>query len=110
MSEFAAAYGLAHLDDLDSIITHNHLIHMSYLKEFSKFDEISFMDYNFNGISNYQYVVAKVSTKIRDSLVEYFHDKEILLRRYFYPGCHREPTNPVINTIYKFTEYRANIL
>ena len=89
LSEFAAAYGLAHLDDLDSIITHNHLIHRSYLKEFSKFDEISFMDYNFDGRSNYQYVVASVSTNIRDSLVKYFHDRGILLRRYFYPGCHR---------------------
>ena len=89
LSEFAAAYGLAHLDDLDSIIYHNKLIHQTYLKEFSKFDEISFLDYNFDGISNYQYVVAKVSANIRDSLVNYFHEEGILLRRYFYPGCHR---------------------
>jgi dTDP-4-amino-4,6-dideoxygalactose transaminase len=89
MSEFAAAYGLVHLNDLDSIISHNRLIHQTYLQEFSKFDEISFLDYNFDGISNYQYVVAKVSANIRDSLVEYFHQEEILLRRYFYPGCHR---------------------
>jgi dTDP-4-amino-4,6-dideoxygalactose transaminase len=89
MSEFAAAYGLANLDDLDSIISHNHLIHKAYLKEFSKFDEISFLDYNFDGISTFQYVVAKVSAKIRDSLVQYFHTEGVLLRRYFYPGCHR---------------------
>lgn len=89
LSEFAAAYGLVHLDDLDSIISHNKLIHQSYLKEFSKFNEISFLDYNFDGMSNYQYVVAKVSANVRDSLVKYFHDKGILLRRYFYPGCHR---------------------
>ena len=76
MSEFAAAYGLAHLDDLDSIITHNKLIHQTYLQEFSEFDEISFLDYNFDGISNYQYVVAKVSANIRDSLVKYFIKKE----------------------------------
>jgi dTDP-4-amino-4,6-dideoxygalactose transaminase len=89
MSEFAAAYGLVHLDELDSIISHNKLIHQSYLKEFSKFDEISFLDYSFDGMSNYQYVVAKVSAKIRDSLIEYFHNEGVLLRRYFHPGCHR---------------------
>lgn len=89
MSEFAAAYGLVHLDDLDSIISHNKLIHQTYLKEFCKFNEISFLDYNSEGISNYQYVVARVSANIRDSLVEYFHNEGILLRRYFHPGCHR---------------------
>ena len=89
LSEFAAAYGLVHLYDLNSIIYHNKLIHQAYLKEFSKFDEISFLDYNFDGMSNYQYVVAKVSANIRDSLVKYFHKEGILLRRYFYPGCHR---------------------
>ena len=89
MNEFAAAYGLAHLDDLDSIITHNKLIHKTYLQEFSEFSEISFLDYNFQGISNYQYVVARVCSRIRDSLVEYFHKEGILLRRYFHPGCHK---------------------
>ena len=89
MSEFAAAYGLVHLDDLDSIISHNKLIHQTYLKEFCKFNEISFLDYNSEGISNCQYVVARVSANIRDSLVEYFHNEGILLRRYFHPGCHR---------------------
>lgn len=88
MSEFAAAYGLANLDNLDSIISHNKLIHKAYLKEFSEFSEISFLDYNFQGISNYQYVVARVCSRIRDSLVDHFHKEGILLRRYFYPGCH----------------------
>ena len=89
LNEFAAAYGLAHLDELDSIISHNRLIHRSYLQEFSKFNDISFLDYSFDGISNYQYVVAKVPANIRDSLVKYFHQEGILLRRYFHPGCHR---------------------
>ena len=42
-----------------------------------------------DGISNYQYVVTKVPANIRDSLVKYFHQEGILLRRYFHPGCHR---------------------
>ena len=89
MSEFSAAYGLVHLDELDSLIDQNKKIHQAYLQEFSKFNELKFLDYTFPGKSNYQYVVAHVSTAIRDSLVEYFHDQRVLVRRYFYPGCHR---------------------
>jgi len=88
MSEFAAAYGLVHLDDLDSIIEQNKKIHQDYLDEFSEFREITFLDYPFPGKSNYQYVVANVAAGIRDRLIEYFHENKILLRRYFYPGCH----------------------
>ena len=89
MSEFAAAYGLVHLDELDSIIEQNKKIHQAYLDEFSEFQELTFLDYPFPGKSNYQYVVARVASDIRDSLVDYFHAHSILLRRYFHPGCHR---------------------
>jgi dTDP-4-amino-4,6-dideoxygalactose transaminase len=88
MSEFSAAYGLVHLDEIDSILNYNKLIQATYLQEFSKFNEISFLNYDFEGKSNYQYVVARVCSRIRDSLVEYFYREGILLRRYFHPGCH----------------------
>jgi len=89
MSEFAAAYGLVHLDELDSIIEQNKKIHEAYLDEFSEFQELTFLGYPFPGKSNYQYVVAQVASDIRDSLVDFFHAHSILLRRYFHPGCHR---------------------
>lgn len=89
MSEFAAAYGLANLPQLDSIISHNKLIHQTYLELFSGMPEISFLQYNFNGRSNYQYVVARVPKNKRDSLLSYFHRHDVLVRRYFFPGCHR---------------------
>lgn len=89
MSEFAAAYGLAHLDDLESIIEHNKYIYFTYLEEFSNFKELRFLNYKFPGKNNYQYVVAQVTSEIRDSFVNYFHAHGILLRRYFHPGCHR---------------------
>ncbi|MDA8990788.1 aminotransferase class I/II-fold pyridoxal phosphate-dependent enzyme [Opitutales bacterium] len=89
MSELAAAYGLVHLDQLDSIIEQNKKIHQAYLDEFSEFQELTFLDYPFPVKSNYQYVVARVAFDIRDSLVDYFHAHSILLRRYFHPGCHR---------------------
>ncbi|MDC3336110.1 aminotransferase class I/II-fold pyridoxal phosphate-dependent enzyme [Opitutales bacterium] len=89
MSEFAAAYGLVHLDELDCIIKQNKKIHQAYLDEFSEFRELKFLNYTFPGKSNHQYVVAHVASENRDSLVEYFHSHGILLRRYFHPGCHR---------------------
>jgi dTDP-4-amino-4,6-dideoxygalactose transaminase len=89
MSEFAAAYGLVHLDELDSIIEQNKKIHQAYLEEFSEFKELKFLDYTFPGKCNYQYVVAHVPSEIRDTLVDSFHAQGILLRRYFHPGCHR---------------------
>jgi dTDP-4-amino-4,6-dideoxygalactose transaminase len=89
MSEFAAAYGLVLFDDLDSIIEHNKKIYQAYLDEFSRFQELTFLHYRFPGNSNYQYVVARAASKIRDTLVNYFHKHGIMLRRYFHPGCHR---------------------
>ena len=89
MSEFAAAYGLAHLDALEAIIDHNKQIHKAYKEEFISFDEFKLLDYSFHGVSNYQYVVAAVPAHLRDSLLEYFHKHGILLRRYFHPACHR---------------------
>ena len=89
MSEFAAAYGLVHLDELENIIEHNKKIHQVYLQEFAKFPELTFLKYAFSGKCNYQYVVAQVPSEIRDRLVDYFHEHGILLRRYFHPGCHR---------------------
>ena len=89
MSEFAAAYGLIHLDELDSIIEQNRKIHQAYLQEFSEFKELKFLDYTFSGKSNHQYVVACGASDIRNTLVDYFHTRGILLRRYFHPGCHR---------------------
>lgn len=89
MGEFAAGYGLAHLDALDSIVDQNQARHQAYVKEFSKFNDISFLPYDFAGQSNYQYVVARVTAHLRDSMVKHFHNRGILLRRYFHPGCHR---------------------
>lgn len=89
MSEFSAAYGLVHLNELDSVIGQNQKIHQAYLNEFSQFPELKFLNYDFSGRCNYQYVTAQVPCEIRDSLVEYLHDQRILVRRYFHPGCHR---------------------
>ena len=90
MSEFSAGYGLAHFQELDGIINHNRIIHQAYLNEFADLQDISFLQYAPpTSSTNYQYCVACVSDEIRDPLVDYFHERKVLLRKYFHPGCHR---------------------
>ena len=89
MSEFAAAYGLTALDELQSVINHNTKIYEGYIKHFNQFDEVNFLKYPEHNYSNHQYAVAHVPANSRDNLVQHFHDNDILVRRYFHPGCHR---------------------
>ena len=94
MSEFAAAYGLTALEELQSVIDHNAEIYQGYIKYFSQFDEFNILRYSQQNYSNHQYAVAQVPTNSRDNLVHHFHENDILVRRYFHPGCHRlEPYN-----------------
>ena len=43
--------------------------------------------------SNYQYIVLEIDNDTcpasRNTLLSHLHQKNILARRYFYPGCHR---------------------
>lgn len=88
MSEFAAAYGLTALDELQSVIDHNAEIYKGYIKQFSQFGEFKILRYSQQNYSNYQYAVAHVPANSRDNLVHHFHENDILVRRYFHPGCH----------------------
>ena len=89
MSEFAAAYGLSALEELQSVIDHNAEIYQGYIKRFSQIDEVNFLKYSQQNYSNHQYSVAHVPADFRDNLVHHFHENDILVRRYFHPGCHR---------------------
>jgi len=104
MSEFAAAFGLANFEQLDSIIAHNRRIHDTYLNAFRNLSGIQFLEYSaIEHISNYHYVVARVHSKLQESMLEFFHRENILIRRYFYPGIHRmEPyhSDPRYESIY----------
>ena len=51
------------------------------------------VEYNEKEKCNYQYITAIIDenvTKIDcDTLVKIFHAENVLVRRYFYPGCHQ---------------------
>ena len=89
MNEISAAYGLVSLSDLDRIINKNKVNFHLYCDLFGKFREIEFLNFSKNHQTNYQYVVAKVIPEIRDSLVNFYHQRGIWVRKYFHPGCHK---------------------
>ena len=93
MSEISAAMGLTSLEKLDDFIETNRKNHLCYEKNFVSTSGIELRSIKDKGSSNYQYVVTQVSDKIapleRDDLVKILHSENILVRRYFYPGCHR---------------------
>ena len=89
MSEFAAAYGLAAFNNLENVLNQNKSVYGGYLEIFKDSAEIKFLEYDDTNASNFHYIVARVDRSYRDQIVDYFHQENIFVRKYFYPGCHR---------------------
>ena len=89
MNEISAAYGLVSLSDLNETIERNKNNFETYCNTFAEFSKIEFLNLDTKNDTNYQYVVAKVDPKIRDSLVSFFNKKNVFVRKYFHPGCHK---------------------
>jgi dTDP-4-amino-4,6-dideoxygalactose transaminase len=93
MNEVSAAMGLTNLDSMDEFIAINRTNYKQYQDQLAEFTGISFLPYDGNERSNYQYVVLEVDDSqtgvTRDELMQILHAENVLARRYFYPGCHR---------------------
>jgi len=89
MSELSAAYGLVAFDEIPEILHINHQNYLLYLDAFKNFPNIKFLQYPNSAHNNYQYVIAEVDKQHRNKLFNFYHDKNIFVRRYFSPGCHR---------------------
>ncbi len=93
MNEVAAAMGLTNLDSMDEFIAINRRHHQQYRDQLAGFAGISFLPYDDNERSNYQYVVLEIDDSkagiTRDELMQILHAENVLARRYFYPGCHK---------------------
>jgi dTDP-4-amino-4,6-dideoxygalactose transaminase len=89
MSEFTAAYGLSALDNLENVLNQNKSVYKSYLEIFKDSAEIKFLEYDDANSSNFHYIVTRVDSLYRDQIVDYYHQNNIFVRKYFYPGCHR---------------------
>jgi len=94
MSEISAAMGLTGLESLDDFVTVNARNYKDYQRQLSSFNGVSMALYNEKEKCNYNYIVLEIDETItrinRDQLVEVLWSENILARRYFYPGCHKQ--------------------
>jgi len=93
MTEICAAMGMTSLEDIDNIITSNHHNLQTYQRCLAGIPGISMIQYNEEERNNYQYIILEIDPQkagiSRDALVKVLHAENILVRRYFYPGCHQ---------------------
>ena len=93
MSEASAAMGLTSLESMDGFIETNHHNYLAYSKGLGGLPGTRLIKYDEKEKNNYQYIVLEVEEKEaglgRDLLVKILHAENILVRRYFYPGCHQ---------------------
>lgn len=93
MSEVSAAMGLASLDNLDAIIDVNRQNHEQYSRELNDISSVKLLSYDEHEKCNYQYIILEIDEAearvSRNQLLALLHAERVLVRRYFYPGCHR---------------------
>ena len=93
MNEFSAAFGLTSFEQIDTIIKTNETNYYLYQKYLSNIPGIKLIEFDPQEKNNYQYIMMEVDkniTKIsRDQLVKILWSENVIVRRYFYPGCHK---------------------
>jgi dTDP-4-amino-4,6-dideoxygalactose transaminase len=93
MNEISATMGLTSLESMDEFIAVNYRNYKQYQNELGGIPGIEFVTYDENEHCNYQYMTLKIDERItgfnREQLITILHAENVLVRRYFYPGCHR---------------------
>lgn len=93
MDEMSAAMGLTSLESLDEFVNANYRNYKRYQCQLERIPGVSLITYNKTERNNYQYIILEIDeteTLIsRDQLALILWMENILVRRYFYPGCHR---------------------
>lgn len=93
MNEISAAMGLTSLESLDEFVETNRRNYHRYQEELRDLPGVHLASYDEREANNYQYVVLVVDEETtgigRDDLVQVLWAENVLVRRYFYPGCHR---------------------
>jgi dTDP-4-amino-4,6-dideoxygalactose transaminase len=94
MSEASAAMGLANLDSLDVFVSANLANHNHYSRALEGLPALSLIRNPSGEHTNGQYVVIEVDEETaglsRDDLYVVLRAENVLARRYFHPGCHRQ--------------------
>ena len=93
MSEPCAAMGLTSIESMNDFIAINRAHYNQYKSALGTLHGIEFATQIDHGGSNFQYVVIQVdplkAAISRDALYAVLRAEGALVRRYFYPGCHR---------------------
>lgn len=94
MTEISAAMGLAMFDSIEEVRSVNEGNYLKYREVFSQIEGLDLiLPPPELTRHNWQYVIAAVNGKAfgldRDALVKALEAENVLVRRYFYPGCHR---------------------
>jgi dTDP-4-amino-4,6-dideoxygalactose transaminase len=94
MTEICAAMGLVNLRSMEGFLETNLRNHDIYAQGLAGIPGLRMIQ-NPNGqpdTSNHQYVLVEVEEGFalsRDELMKRLHAENVLVRRYFWPGCHR---------------------
>lgn len=93
MSEICAAMGLTSLEALEEIVAINTRNYEAYAAELSDIPGLRLVPYDRIQKTNYHYVVMEVDPNTlpcsRDELVDILRARNVMARKYFWPGCHR---------------------
>lgn len=93
MSEIHAAMGLSCFEVINDIVTTNKAHYDNYRSRLSNLPGVRFLDYDDMERTNFQYVAIEIDASFtgvsRDEVMHALHEEQIMVRRYFYPGCHR---------------------
>ena len=92
MIEVCAAMGLVNLDHFDAIVATNKQHHAAYREALKDIPGISLLSFAQGENNNHHYAVIEVDEHFpasRDDIVAALHAENVLVRKYFWPGCHR---------------------
>jgi dTDP-4-amino-4,6-dideoxygalactose transaminase len=93
MSEPCAAMGLTSLESVEDLIAVNERNHAAYRLHLEGIPGVRLIERGDGEPHNYQYIVIEVEESqfgtTRDQLVELLHSRNVIARKYFWPGCHK---------------------
>lgn len=93
MNEVSAAMGLTNLEAIDEIVAANRANYLAYDAGLTGVPGLQLLQYPADEQMNFQYIVVEVDPEkcavTRDHLVGELHKRNVIARKYFWPGCHR---------------------
>jgi dTDP-4-amino-4,6-dideoxygalactose transaminase len=93
MAELPAALGLANLESLPAFVATNVRNYRAYARGLAGLDGVRLLRFDEAEAHNHHYVVIELDPTrqacTRDGLVSFLKARNVLARRYFFPGCHR---------------------